>query len=152
MFEKNFQTFMLFVWKYRRYRPQHQTLRWTKLDEGLTFPDVQLYYQACHLAMNIDWSLHVGLKQSVDLEHHVSPIYLPGLPWCANEVPNWLVLHPTIGATWATCQATFPLKEISPSPSPLYAIIGNPLFSDSLGHRIFCSVMTGMGFRASSFV
>lgn len=125
---------------------------WTsKARRGMSIPDTILYYQACHLARVLDWCRHAQLKQWVDVELHSSTVFLPGLPWCSTQVPWAGLNHPTIGATWDVCQETFQLKGISPTPSPLFPIIGNPAFSPGNADPGFKILLNAMDFCATHF-
>lgn len=90
-----------------------------------------------HLGRLIDWCSHQETKLWSQLEQSHTIIPLGGTPWCYQGIPTELKRHPLIGNTARICAQLISQTALSSQNSPLYPIIGNPLFTPGLGDGIF---------------
>lgn len=85
------------------------------------------------------------------MEQSGSDIPLHCLPWCKSE-SRLINSHPTVGATLKVCRKFFPDHLLSPDPSPLFPILGNPLFTPGFSDPVFRSLAAAGCFRATHFI
>lgn len=103
----------------------------------MALPDIRAYHQALHLGRLIDWRRHKETKLWTQLEQSLTTIPLGGTPWCYQSLPIELKRHPLIGNTARICAKLISNPNISSRNSPLYPIIGHPLFTPGLQDRVF---------------
>lgn len=77
----------------------------------------------------LDWCHHGPLKQWVQVEGLLAGTQLDVLPWCQTYLPRRILDHPTVGETWWIAQKAFLDFSITPTPSPLTPVMGNPAFN-----------------------
>lgn len=126
-----------FVWAKKRPRLPNKLLILPKSSGGLALPNIRAYYQAVHLGRLIDWRRHQETKLWSQMEQSHTTIPLGGTPWCYQGLPTELKRHPLIGNTARICANLISKTTISSPNSPLYPIIGNPLFTPGLQDGIF---------------
>lgn len=129
--------FTEFVWARKRPRLPNKLLVLPKSSGGLARPDIRVYYQAVHLGRLIDWRRHRETKLWTQLEQSHTRVPLGGTPWCFRSLPLELKRHPLIGNTARICTKLISKPNISSRNSPLYPIIGHPLFTPGLQDRVF---------------
>lgn len=112
-----------------------QTLTKPKEKGGIGLPDIFRYYQAVHLARIADWHCNRDSKQWVEMEIEDSSLPLLPSPWLMSTPPADMKSHPLIGATLQVARKVFRTTDVSPLPSPMTPIIGNPDFSPGLTSR-----------------
>lgn len=119
-----------------------QTLSRPKEKGGIGLPDISRYYRAVHLARIVDWHCNKDSKQWVGMEIEDSSIPLLSSPWLLSPFPEDQKTHPLIGATLQVARKIFRTTDISPLPSPLTPIIGNPDFTPGLTNRRLRQLIT----------
>lgn len=73
-------------------------------------------------------------------------------PWCFLSLPKEMVDHPLIGNTTKLCSALISAASISSQTSPLYPILGNPLFPPGVGGVEFRGLLRAGCMQASNYV
>lgn len=135
-FFKQLQTIVRdFIWAHRSARTKIQTLTRPKEKGGIGLPDIRRYYKAVHLDRIVDWHCNKDSKQWVKMEVEHASIPLLSSPWLLSPPPEDLKAHPLIGATLTIAKRTFRSTELSPLPSPMTPVIGNPDFTPGLTSR-----------------
>lgn len=130
-------TFTDFVWAGKKPRLPNKLLVLPKSSGGLALPNIRAYYQAVHLGRLIDWRRHLETKKWTQLEQSHTIIPLGGTPWCYQGLPVELKRHPLIGNTAQICAKLISKTAISSLNSPLYPVIGNPLFTPGMQDGVF---------------
>lgn len=119
---------------------------------GLAVPDICKYYQTVYLSRLIDWNRHCNIKLWVQLEQAQSAIPLCRASWCYNSLPRDMKSHPLIGRTVRIYSSLLAQTPLSSPTSPVFAILGNPLFT--LGYQVttFRNLMNYGRSQASHFL
>lgn len=91
-------------------------------------PDVKAYYRAAHLTRVVDWHCHAEAKHWVAMEIEDSKDTTKSWPWIASPLPKSLIEHPTLGSTLLVARDAFLHSLVSPLPSPMAPVLGNPEF------------------------
>lgn len=63
-------------------------------------------------------------------------------PWITSPLPKELCVHPTLGSILQVSQEIFQSSPVSPVPSPLIPILGNPEFIPGLHMGNFIALST----------
>lgn len=132
--------FREFVWSHRQPRIKLQLLYMAKHRGGVGLPNMKAYYRATHLTRLIDWYCHAEAKQWVTMELEDSGGTAKSWPWLATPIPKTLTDHPTLGSTLQVARETFRKTSISPTPSPMIPILGNPDFPPGCQGPIYRSL------------
>lgn len=101
---------------------------WQNTKGGIGLPDVKAYYRATHLTRVVDWHCHAEAKQWVAMELEDSDGTAKSWPWITTPIPKAIVAHPTLGSTIQVARDAFRHSSVSPIPSPMVPIPGNPDF------------------------
>lgn len=120
--------FRAFVWSHHKPRVRLQLLYLTKSRGGVGLPDIKAYYRAVHLTRLVDWHCHAEAKHWVAMEEEDSGGSAKSYPWITSSLPKDLIEHPTLGNTLTLVRDAFRRSSVSPQPSPMVPIIGNPEF------------------------
>lgn len=112
-------------------RLRHNQLMLHKRYRGLAVPDVRKYYQVIHLSRLINWNRHTDLKLWVRIEQGQSIVPLGRASWCFASLPREVKKHPLIGHKARLCSTLLTLTPILSTTSPLFPILGNPLFHET---------------------
>lgn len=118
-----------FIWGKSKPRIKFDILTLPKKQGGIGLPDIQKFYQACHLTRVIDWNIHSEFKDWINIERTFTPIPLHILPWLnKTHIPPDCKFHPLIDNTINIFQSTSRTQKISSSPGPLTPVSHNPAF------------------------
>ncbi|XP_018408140.1 PREDICTED: uncharacterized protein LOC108783928 [Nanorana parkeri] len=118
--------FTKFVWAGKPPRINYNILRLPKHSGGMGLPDEHLYYIATHLTRMLDWSRHATSKLWTGLEQSLTTTPLSGLAWSSSPLSPAIRSHPTIMPTLVVARSAFSQYSISPYPSPMVPVLGNP--------------------------
>lgn len=129
--------FREFVWSHQRPRLKLQLLHLMKFWGGVGLPDVRTYYRAVHLARIVDWHCHGAVTHWVAMELGDSNDTAKSWPWITSSLPKALRDHPNFGSTLSVTRDTFRHSSLSPTPSSLVTILGNPEFLPGLQNLHF---------------
>lgn len=119
---------------------------------GLAVPDIRKYHQAIHLSRMVDWNRHADYKLWVRIEQAQSDVPLGGASWLHASLSRKMKNQPLIGNTAKICSVLLSSPSISSSTSPLYPIMGNPLFPPGSGGPNFRNLRDLGLTQASRFV
>ncbi|CAH2249466.1 Hypothetical predicted protein, partial [Pelobates cultripes] len=134
------QIFTSYLWAGKRHRLPYPTLTRHKSQGGLGVPDIKRYSNAILLARVYDWVDPQIQKQWTQIETTSFTTNPETIPW---HDPNTNILrpghedHPTITPTLKEWHRLRQNKHISPHPSPLLPITGNPNFPPGLQPEAF---------------
>lgn len=149
-FKQVHSLFIKFIWANKR--PCIPRSQLSKHSGGIALPDVLKYYQAVHLGQLIDWSCHSRDKLWVQIEQAQTDVLLKGAPWCYDNLPSCLKLHPLIGPTVRTFSQVIIKTSLSSMDLPLMPILGNPRFPPGWRDHHFSFLQQTNCFRASNFL
>lgn len=140
-----------FIWGNKHPRLSRHILSLPRDRGGVGLPDFFRYYSSIHLHRLLDRCTRQKVKRWVDLERGVCPYPIEGLPWLSSTLPPVIQSHPLISTTILVTQKIFKSTDISPSPSPLTPIIGDPDFAPGMEPTRFRPLFKNDNFRIMKF-
>lgn len=93
---------------------------------GVGLPDMKAYYRAAHLTRVVDWHCQAEAKQWVAMELEDSDGMAKSWPWIATPLLRHITDHPMLGSTIQVARDAFRHSSVSPMPTPMVPIFGNP--------------------------
>ena len=122
-----------FVWQGARPRLSNVRLTTPKLKGGVGLPDIYKYHLACGLTRIVDWTIHSGQKDWLQLEQLFSPLRLPQLPWIAQQnVPADCTEHPLIRPSLLAFREACNKHRLSDLYGPMTPLRMNPDFTPGM--------------------